>query len=231
MQATGYDLEQAVGLYFAQQADEGSAAHAKKAATGPSQPDALQSGCTCPCTIISLSHFTFLQSVHGVVQWLCNRTHQVLHTPSSVLLPPVPFLTTSHALAPEEPACSTQASSALVCASSSSISPSAELCRGLSFDTPDGAEVRAPLPAMRDRLYGADMSMLGRPRGQSRREPSQVDAFRDFRYACAYTTLLDGLGRSRVILQRAYVICHSSACSTYVKTSRPWCVCGANSCP
>ena len=47
---------------------------------------------------------------------------------------------------------------------------------------PDGAEVRAPLPVMRDRLYGADFSMLGRPRGHSRREGGEVDAFRDFRY-------------------------------------------------
>ena len=42
-------------------------------------------------------------------------------------------------------------------------------------------EVRAPLPVMRDRLYGVDMTMLSRPRGGSRREPGQVDAFRDFR--------------------------------------------------
>ncbi len=56
------------------------------------------------------------------------------------------------------------------------------LCRGPSFDAPDGADVRAPLPVMRDRLYGADFSMLGRPRGHSRRE-NEVDAFRDFRCA------------------------------------------------
>ena len=83
--------------------------------------------------------------------------------------------------APEELECRLQSSPALVCALRSSLSSLAHPCRGPSFDTPDDPEVRAPLPAMRDRLYGADMSMLGRPTGQSRREPSQVDAFRDFR--------------------------------------------------
>lgn len=46
----------------------------------------------------------------------------------------------------------------------------------------DDASVRAPLPVMRDRLYGVDMVMLNRPRGNYR-ERSQVDAFRDFRLA------------------------------------------------
>ncbi|CAL5224689.1 g7413 [Coccomyxa viridis] len=96
LEATGYDLEQAVGLYFAQQADEGSAARSSTAATGPSQ--------------------------HNVAQ-----------------------------------------------------------ARGASFGAPDSDEVRAPLPVMRDRLYGADFAMPGRPRGFPRREANQVDAFRDFR--------------------------------------------------
>ncbi len=76
------------------------------------------------------------------------------------------------------------------------------LCRGPSFEMPDGAEVRAPLPVMRDRLYGADLSMPGRPRGHSRREPSQVAAFRDFRCAQSIdAVLLGGLGRYGQVLR------------------------------
>ena len=49
----------------------------------------------------------------------------------------------------------------------------------------EDAEVRAPLPVVRDRLYGADLTGLSRPRGGPQREHTQVDAFRDFRCASA----------------------------------------------
>ena len=52
-------------------------------------------------------------------------------------------------------------------------------------DMSKDAEVRAPLPVVRDRLYGVDLARLGRPRGVPNRERNQVDAFRDFRCAVA----------------------------------------------
>jgi len=58
---------------------------------------------------------------------------------------------------------------------------SLSFCSGDPSGVLEDSEVRAPLPIMRDRLYGVDMSMLNRQRGGARREPSQVDAFRDFR--------------------------------------------------
>ena len=45
----------------------------------------------------------------------------------------------------------------------------------------EDADVRAPLPVVRDRLYGVDLAGMGRPRGAPHRERNQVDAFRDFR--------------------------------------------------
>lgn len=38
LQATGFDLEQAVGLHFAQQGDDGGASHGNKASAASTQP-------------------------------------------------------------------------------------------------------------------------------------------------------------------------------------------------
>ncbi|CAL5225007.1 g7785 [Coccomyxa viridis] len=59
----------------------------------------------------------------------------------------------------------------------------------LGLEVPEGCDLEslsdprqaAELTVMRDRLYGVNMSMAGRPRGQSSREADQMDAFRDCR--------------------------------------------------
>ena len=64
-----------------------------------------------------------------------------------------------------------------------------DVCHVFRSEAPPGtredAEVRAPLPVVRDRLYGVDLAGLSRPRGAPQRERNQVDAFRDFRCAAA----------------------------------------------
>ncbi len=88
MQATGYDLEQAVGLYFAQQADEGSAARSSTAATGPSQHNVAQARYICPpipilspmcCSIFSI---TFQRVVHQNPS-TCHHCRQTTRYPAS----------------------------------------------------------------------------------------------------------------------------------------------------
>ena len=64
-----------------------------------------------------------------------------------------------------------------------------DVCHVFRSEVPPGtredAEVRAPLPVVRDRLYAVDLAGLSRPRGAPQRERNQVDAFRDFRCAAA----------------------------------------------
>ena len=64
----------------------------------------------------------------------------------------------------------------------------------------EDAAVRAPLPVVRDRLYGADLTGLSRPRGVPQRERNQVDAFRDFRCASAVASKYELSMPARMLL-------------------------------
>lgn len=95
VQATGYDLEQAVGLYFAQQADEGSAAHAHHAVTGLSQQAASQAGYASPnrCDLHH-GYVACTTRMTGRLWRVPSRTHQC---PSSYIRPS-PYTLALHAL-------------------------------------------------------------------------------------------------------------------------------------